>query len=117
MSLATAKERLLPGILACATFVLIGCNRHDTGRAALAMQQIQADLRLGEFDQALSRARSGVKSWSDRVDSEAYVGFKNLEAEALLQKGQASTAYSLLTALRIPPRFSQLEVQRQTLVG
>lgn len=56
-------------------------------------------------------------NWSDQARSEHYVTFKLLEAEALLRQGQAASANSLLSNLRVVTPVSRPEVQRQTLLG
>ena len=96
---------------------LAGCNRHDTARAERSVRQIQANLRGGQLNQALSLARSNAELWADRRGSATYVQFKLLEADVLLSKGQARVANPILSNLQVPRGAPESEIRRQTLLG
>ena len=108
---------ILWAALICAILLVTGCKRHDPKQAEKAVQEIQAELRAGRLDQALSLASRNAQSWQDRSGSENYVRFKLLEAEALLHTGQRPQANGILKNLRVPGDLPRFEVRRQTMLG
>lgn len=103
--------------LTCAVLLLAGCHRHDASRAERDFHEIQAALRQGRLELALTRADRGAKQWGDWAGSETYIQYRLLQAEVLISTTRAAEAFGILSGLRVSPEESPLEVERLALLG